>query len=309
MNDSFWEITEQMKEYYDYSNYPNYTYYSNFFFYQLNDSFNKEDIINDCGGNNVNNLNCDNEGKTREKTKGDNCQNKRDKEKLILNINKLINNNFVSSNNLKSKKNKKMSGRKRGRAEYNKNEHNKYSDDNIRRKCKHLVLKSLLEFINNKINKIYNGNIGNGIFKKELQTINQSQKFDATINFNILFLEKKLGDIFSENISGKYTNFPPNYNKIVIENLRNEKDDNKRIYFNKLFDLNFLKCLKHFRGENYIHELEGLKCFNDIKSEIIEKYPEDGEEYIENLDYYINNFETIIHNKRKRKPRKKISNE
>ena len=50
-----------------------------------------------------------------------------------------------------------------------------------------------MKFINNQIIKIYNGNIGNGIFKKELQTINQSQKSDATINFNKNFLTKKLG--------------------------------------------------------------------------------------------------------------------
>ena len=62
--------------------------------------------------------------------------------------------------------------------------------------------------------------------------------------------------------------------------------------------------MKHFRGDNYIHELEGLKCFNDIKSDIIERYPEDGPEYIEYLKYYIDNFETIINNKRCRKSRK-----
>ena len=303
MNGIFWEITE-LKEYNNYSNYSN---ISDLFLHKPNEYYNQEDIINDYVGNNENIINWDNEVKTREKTKENNCQNKEDKEKLILNINNIINNNFVSANNLKSaqsKKIKKVSGRKREREKNNKIEHNKYSDDNIRRKCKHLVLKPLLEFINNKINKIYNGNIGNGIFKKELQTINQSQKSDATINFNKLFLEKKIGDIFSEKLSGKYTNFPPNYNKILIENLRNEKDDDKRIYFNKLFDLNFEQCLKHFRGENYIYELEGLKCFNDIKSDIVERYPEDGEEYIEYLNYYINNFETIINNKRSRKPRK-----
>ena len=115
---------------------------------------------------------------------------------------------------------------------------------------------------------------------------------------------KKIGDIFSENISRKYTNYPPIFNKILIEKLRNEKDDSKRIYFNKIFDLNFTQCLKHFRGEYYINELEGLKCFNDIKNDIIKKYPKDGEEYIEYLNYYINNFETIINNKRSRKSRK-----
>ena len=292
-------IDEKIKEYYNYSN------YSNLFFYQPNDYDNEEYIIGDYGG--TNNSNNESEQKTREKTKADDCQNKEDNKKLISDINVLLDNNFASSNNLinyETKITKKKSGRKRERTEDDKCEHNKYSDDNIRRRSKHLVLKNLLEFINNQIYKKYNGNIGNGIFKKELQTINQSQKSDATINFNKLFLEKKVGDIFSENISSKYTNYPPNFNKILIEKLRNEKDDSKRIYFNKIFDLNFTQCLKHFRGEYYINELEGLKCFNDIKNDIIKKYPKDGEEYIEYLNYYINNFETIINNKRSRKSRK-----
>ena len=90
---------------------------------------------------------------------------------------------------IKDKNEKK--GRKRERTEDDKCEHNKYSDGNIRKRSKHLVLKTLLEFINKQIYKIYNGNIGNGIFKKELKTINDSQKSDATINFNKLFLGKK----------------------------------------------------------------------------------------------------------------------
>ena len=182
--------------------------------------------------------------------------------------------------------------------------HNKFSDDNIRRKCKHLVLKHLLEFINKQLKIIYNGKIGNGIFKKKLQIINQSQKFDATINFNKSFLDKKLYEIFSQDISRRLTNLPPTYNRILIEQLLNEKDETKKIYFQKLFNLNFLQCLKHFRGEYYIDELWGLKCFNQIKDEIKEKYPDDGEEYIQTLEYYLKNYENIIRKKRPRKPRK-----
>ena len=301
MKISNYELTEEIKNYYIYSNY-------NSFFLPPNENYNQEDFINDSIGyndNNDNNLNNKNEIKTREKT----YQNKGDKEKLMSNINDIINNSFVSLNNknnleIPNINTKKRSGRKRIRSKNNKSEHNKYSDDNIRRRCKHFVLNSLLEFINKQINKLYNGNIGNGIFKKELQTINQSQKSDASIDFNKLFLEKKIGDIFSDTISGKYTNFPTNYNKLLIEKLRNEADEYKRIYFNKLFDLSFIECLKHFRGEKNINELEGLKCFNDIKDHIIEKYPIDGKEYITYLEYYMNNFETIINNKRSRRPRK-----
>ena len=85
-------------------------------------------------------------------------------------------------NNIKQNiKIKKKSGRKRQRTDEDVfKEHNKFTDDNMRRKCKHLVLKSTQEFINEKIRIIYGEDkLGKGIFKKELQTINQSQKFDC----------------------------------------------------------------------------------------------------------------------------------
>jgi hypothetical protein len=202
------------------------------------------------------------------------------------------------------KKEKKKCGRIAMRDSDKKTEHNKYSDDNLRRKCKHLVLKYILKFINYQILIIYNGNIGNGIFKKQLQTLNQSQKSDATINFNKMFLNKTLAEIFSENISGRFTNFPPNHNKLLIEKLMNENDEEKKIYFNNIFNLTFIQCLKHFTGEIKIDLLDGLKCFEDIKNDIMDNYEDDGLDYYNTLKYYLNNFEVIINNKKARQPRK-----
>lgn len=201
---------------------------------------------------------------------------------------------------------KKKWGRKIFRNVENREEHTKYSDDNMRRKCKHLLLKYSLEFINEQINIAYNGKIGHSIFKKELKIINQRQIIDATIKFNKLFLNKKLSEIFSENISKKYSNLPSNHNKILINKLLNEEDLFKKIYFERLFNLTFMQCLKHFRGEECNPFLVGLKCFNDIKEQFIEKYKEDGEEYVKALEHYINQFEIITNNKRPRKLRKQM---
>ena len=199
---------------------------------------------------------------------------------------------------------KKKCGRKRIRPKGNKGEHNKYSDDNVRRRCKHLVLSNLFKFINGKIIEIYNGKIGNGVYKKQLQIINQSQKANATINYNKSFLTKTLREIFSENITTRYTSSPSNHNKIIIDNLLNEKDENRKKCLINLFNLNFLECLKHFTGQFYIKELEGLKCFKDIKNEIINKYIFDGKEYVDVLEYYLKNYEEITNNKKPRKLRK-----
>ena len=178
-------------------------------------------------------------------------------------------------------------------------EHDKYSDDNLRRKSKHITLNSLFNFINEKIEEKYENNIGVGVFMKKLLTINQKQKSDCTIQFNKEFLYKSIGEIFSENISTRYSNYPLTHNKSLIESLINEKDIDKRNYFNNLFNLRFIDVLKHFRGSEEIEELKGLTKFNSIKAEF-----ESDEEYLNLLEYYIMNYENIINNKRSKKERK-----
>ena len=74
----------------------------------------------------------------------------------------------------------------------------------------------------------------------------------------------------------------------------------KLLYFEKLFSITFIECLKHFRGSQKMKELEGLKEFNDIKSQ----YEED-EDYLRSLEYFIMNYEEIINNKRARKGNRK----
>jgi hypothetical protein len=190
-------------------------------------------------------------------------------------------------------------GKKRGRGAKS-GDHTKFSDDNLRRKVKHIVLNDIKKFINDTIYDIYKGNIGNGIFRKELLTINQKQKSDASVEFNKKFLDKKLGDIFSENISTRFTIYPLNHNKKIIEALKNEDDEKKKTYFNKLFNISFFECLNHFRGNIEIEELKGLPGLVNVE----ENYKNEPD-YLETLKYYIMNYETITNNKKKRNRRKK----
>jgi hypothetical protein len=143
-------------------------------------------------------------------------------EKKIIELTEVINNKSAISSIINDKKKenlgkkqKKKCGRKRLSNKEIK-EHNKFSDDNIRRKCKHLVLKNTLIFINEKIFIMYGGKIGEGILKKELKIPNQIQKSDASVGYNQDFLNKKLGEIFSESISGRYANLPSIHNKKLI---------------------------------------------------------------------------------------------
>ena len=194
------------------------------------------------------------------------------------------------------KQNLKPLGKKRGRAGTT-GAHNKLSDDNLRRKCKHILLNILFHFINEKINQKYKHFQR---FEKRLLVINQKQKADTSVQFNKDFLDKSIGDIFSEKISNRYTNFPPYHNKYMINFLKKveEKDNNK--YFQILFNLSFLDCLKHFRRSIYIKELDGMKDIDFLK----DKFSED-KEYLKSLNYYFMNFEDITNNKKARKNKKK----
>ena len=72
-----------------------------------------------------------------------------------------------------------------------------------------------------------------------------------------------------------------------------------------MFNLEFIECLRHFRGEKKIDILEGTKCFSDIKDDIINHYENDGLEYYEAIKYYLNNYEEIILKKKAKKPKTK----
>ena len=161
-----------------------------------------------------------------------------------------------------------------------------------------MILKYALEFLNKKIKEIYNGNIGKGKFKKKLKILNQDKKVNLSLNEEKLFLEKTLGEIFSENISARLSNYPLNYNKVLIESLITEKDDEKKECFINLFNITFFDCLRYFRGDEiYIEELNGFKKFSSIKETLIEK---DGKEYVDLFIYYLQNFKQILENKKPR---------
>ena len=229
------------------------------------------------------------------------CKNTNTNEKMSELKTKPKTNDLKNENNEKTNQNETVgtnltfTKKKRGRPGTTGN-HNKFSDDNIRIKSKHFVLKSVLDFINKKIEEKYNGNIGKGIFIKKLLIINQKQQSNASIQFNKDFLDKNLEDIFSVNISTRYTTYPPYHNKILIKDLLKDKDEDKTEYFKKLFSLTFSDCIKHFRGSQIIEELEGMKGFDDIKSEI-----GNDEYYLKQVEYYIMNYEDIIRNKKERK--------
>lgn len=232
------------------------------------------------------------------------------KENKIVKKSKIKNNeNQISlNNNIKSLK---KLGRKTKRDvkdnsnENNGNIHDRSSDDNMRKKCKNIMLTYLRYFINDKIKSIYKGDIGMGNFKKELKIVKQGDKAKSTVGFDKEFLEKTLMDIFSQNISKRFSNFSSDHNKIIIDSLIKEKDLDKRNYFKKLFNLKFLDCLNYFIGTTDYKELEGFTKLTSVEKKLINN--NDDKKYVNHLIYYFNNFESIIKEKPKNKKLKDIS--
>ena len=199
-------------------------------------------------------------------------------------------------------KEKKLLGRKLKNSDES-GDHNKFSDDNLSRRCKHIILDKLYCFINYLIKNIYNDFNLPDENRKILLKISQRQAINSKVDYNINFMNKKLKDIFSDNISTKYRRYLPQHNKILIEELLNEKDETKRVLFEKIFNLTFLDCLKHFRGEINIKELEGFAKLNEVCEEF--KKEKDWEYYKRQFKYFIYNFETIIMSKKNRNRQKK----
>ena len=217
----------------------------------------------------------------------------------------IVDKNYVEAIQLKVKENiyskrpfkeKKLLGRKK-KAYEGLGEHNKFSNDNIIRTIKHVILHNIMLFINKKIKSLYSYDDEKIIKEKQLFKLKQNQTMSSRIDYNKDFLEKTLGKIFSEDISSKYSCHPSTHNKKLIESLINDKDEKKRNLFNKIFDLTFSDCLKHFRGSENVEELEGI---NNLEDYIKDKKKSNDEEYCTIFKYFVNNYETIIKEKKSR---------
>jgi hypothetical protein len=217
------------------------------------------------------------------------------------NMNIYLNENNIIKNKPKDKAKDRDEIKMLGRKKKNSNEagkHDKYSEDNIIRKIKSTLLNYLRIFINSFIYEKFNGNIGEGIFRKEILKMNQQQ---ITIGkYDKQFIKRTLKDIFSHKLSGKYSTFDSDHNKKLIEFLINEVDEEKKIEFQNLFSLTFMDSLNHFSGIQPLSILKGMKLLKDLCKKF-----EDDQTYVKLLKYYTFNFENTIEIKRSRKRSKK----
>ena len=173
--------------------------------------------------------------------------------------------------------------------------------DNFIRRIKKLAFNSILKYDNKVISEMYNNRLGHGINIKKLLKNNHFQiKCTGTI-FNKELLKKTQGEILSENITTRFTNFPRDHNKNLIINLLNEEDKVKKERFNNLFNKTLSECIDHLIGVKKSKDLEGLEKIFENELKNIKK----TKEYIENLKNIFNDYKKIYDEKIPRKMKRK----
>ena len=146
--------------------------------------------------------------------------------------------------------------------------HNEFKFDNITNRLKNNLMKSFLSFTNKKIEEKYE--FSEEMKDLKLYVLNNSLASNSNIKFNRDLINMTLKEIFSNKVSTKCKKVSQDQNKNAINNLLNDKDEERRNYFNKIFNLKFIDVLKYLRGETEgLEILEGLEfdkvCWNKIQ--------------------------------------------
>ena len=201
-----------------------------------------------------------------------------------------------SSENKKVKKEKNGKRGRKTKHSKDKGIHGKSTDDNIIEKVKHSVLENFLNYFNKLLKK---HNAGRSLCK-----IYKGKKREK-MNYNKILIYKELKYFFSAEICPKYKHYSKDNNIKLIKEILNDKDENKS-NLKQVLNLTFLDCLKHFRNEKPLKELDGMTQLEEYVENMKEKYKEDDEDelYLEKFQGFVYNFEKIINDKKGRNRKK-----
>lgn len=173
--------------------------------------------------------------------------------------------------------NSKKPGRKKLN-DYSKRRHSKNSSDNIIKKIKSKFLEYSLKFINkvlnsnlNKKNKTYYNYL---LRKKKKDDDDDLEDLIKSLDYKYVnrikkdselsLLNKSLKEIFSQDISSKYSRLPKNSNQIIIDRIITDEKDNDIIMF--VFNLTLREWIDVFI---YKKELKDIMKINNLNEEKI----------------------------------------
>ena len=239
---------------------------------------------------NLNNDNC-----IKEDVKNNDNQLIENNKEIEINLD---NNLLANSDNNKNEDSNKILNKKRKRVE--ETDALAFNVDKILKRTRILTIDSSFLFINKKIRTIYNNDIGKSIIIKQFLQIDKEKLSHSSVEFDKEFLNKKMKEILSDRISKKYTNYPPNKNKELVEILINDKEKGGD-YFKELFDLRFVDYLSHINGTQHLDILNGLMKVDEIMT--FKDFKIDKDE-IPIYGEYFKIYESLINEKKSRKSKK-----
>lgn len=226
---------------------------------------------------------------------------------LNISLEKSFSNEFNKINRIVNKK--KLERKRKSSGEVG--IHNEYSEDNLIRKSKNIFSHAFFEFINSKIEKLELYITINNKKNKVEKLLNLGQKItkDLSVNGNLSLFQTPIKNILFE-ISRKYKKYPKNYNKVAIDELcTNENENYQEIA--SILNLDYLDCLKYYRRDEIkdSSKIECLKCLNGLELKF-DKLPKDLEEegydknYEKELINTLKKIDDIYKQKKSRKKRK-----
>ncbi len=191
--------------------------------------------------------------------------------------------------------------------------HTKYKEDNMLRKIKVILKNVFMDFINTKMEEIFQKNsriiIDGKEYKIKLLNLRQDIVKNINVEFNKKLLNERIKDFFNCKISTSFRNYPANFNELLMDKLYEIENGEK---ITCILEKTFIECLRYFRMDEEIFRdpeyscLKGLeKGFLSLKQNLSKNY---DEEYIEKLIQLIKDFEKVFEDKKGREPRTSKSN-
>ena len=171
-----------------------------------------------------------------------------------------------------------------------KRKHDKFSEDDEFRKIKVMLKDALISFINNKITEKeidLNNICGKKAKDVNIKNINQKIMIDNKIKTTRKLFDTTIKDFLSDKISGRYSTYPKDFNKRVLQKLY-EYESFQKILDQKIIDcINYCikyciknenkkeetenSCLKGFEKE-FKAQLDDLKTKNELLESLILKH-------------------------------------
>ena len=190
----------------------------------------------------------------------------------------------------RGRKNKEKENNSEIKEEENMIIHDKFSNDNIKRKLKALYHNYIINLLNNLIKKNYKE------YKIKFVKINSKITKEIGIEFNLKLLNKKIKDIIID-ISDKYQN--KENNKQCLKYIEKQKNNENII---KILNMSYKDLYTNYYLKSIKADISFKNSFEANKEKLLELY---GQEY---LNRFIENAEKFVEfftKGKKRKSRKK----